>query len=310
MPQAYIITIIAMLFWALLSVVSRILLLKFHFDPWMFSFIQLCAGGISLLVMSGKGGLNLTSFTRPVTWGLGALRVVTAALYTTVLAWVSVLEAGVLGTLNLPFVVLAVWILTKTRPARFEWIGHLLILSAILLLIQTLEPEIRFPVAWLMGLNALCHAALTLLSERHPDNASDLPGARARFTGAVLLVTAAFFLIARLVQNGPGDGMIEMPLLASSILVGILLRAPAMFLAFWSIRLAGALGYTAAVTLLPVFGMMFEQAAVAVGLLDITRFRIETLYLALIVITGTLLVVMARAKNAGNPDKEAASSKS
>lgn len=294
MSKTYTVTFSAMLCWALLSVVSRILLLQFNFEPWMFSFIQLCAGGITLLVMAGKGGLNSASFLQPVTWVLGALRVVSAALYTTVLVLVSVLEAGVLGALNLPVIVFAVWALSLKRPSRIEWIGHFLILGAIAVLIRSLEPDIRVFVGWIMGLNALCLAAITLLSERHPDNTSDLPGARARFSGAVLLVTAAFFLLARLVQNGPDNSTIAMPLLASSILVGVFLRAPAMYLAFWSIRLAGAMGYTAAVTLLPLFGMMFEQAAIAMGLLETSRFRMETLGLALVVITGTLLIVLSR----------------
>lgn len=296
MRKTYIVTISAMLFWAILSVASRILLLEFNFDPWMFSFIQLCAGGVTLLVMSGKGGLNPTSFNRPVTWVLGAFRITSAALYTTTLGLISVLEAGVLGALNLPVIVVVVWIITRKRPIWIEWIGHLLILSAIWFLVHGLEPEIQLYAAVLMGLNALCLAAITLLSERHPDNNSDQLGMRARFTGAVLLVTAALFFIVRLMQNGFSGGVVEMPLLISAILVGIFLRAPAMFLAFWSIRLAGAMGYTAAATLLPVFGMVFEQAAVAVGLLDETRFRIETLGLALVAIFGTFLIIISRSK--------------
>lgn len=306
MPKAYIVTFSSMLCWAILSVVNRILLLRFGIDPWAFSFVQLCAGGVTLLMISGRGALNPISFLRPMTWILGALRVVSAALYTTVLASISVLEAGILGTLNLPIIVIAVWVLSQKRPSRMEWVGHLLILGAIALLVQTLEPDIRYVAAWLMGLNALCLAAITLLSERHPDNMSDLPGARARFSGAVLLVTAAFFLVARLVQAGPNETELGMPLLASGILVGIFLRAPAMYFAFWSIRLAGAMGYTAAVTLLPVFGMIFEQAAVAAGLLESSRFRIETLGLVIVVIAGTLLVVMTRAKEACRPDGKAA----
>lgn len=305
MSKAHIVTFSSMLCWAILSVVSRILLLHFGFDPWAFSFVQLCAGGVMLLMISGRGALNPISFLRPMTWVLGALRVVSAALYTTVLASVSVLEAGILGTLNLPIIVIAVWVLSRKRPTRMEWVGHLLILGAIGILVQTLEPEIRYVVAWLMGVNALCLALITLLSERHPDNISDLPGARARFSGAVLLVTAAFFLVARLVQAGPGETGVGMPLLASGVLVGIILRAPAMYLAFWSIRLAGAMGYTAAVTLLPVFGMMFEQMAVAAGLLESSRFRIETLGLVVVVIAGTLLVVRARSSEVSRPDGKA-----
>ena len=70
-----------------------------------------------------------------------------------------------------------------------ETIGHLLVLSAILFLIVDLDGATRSTVGGLMMLNAVCLAAITLISERHPDNVSDEPGAQVRFTGAVLLVT-------------------------------------------------------------------------------------------------------------------------
>lgn len=144
---------------AILSVVSRILLLKFNFGPWMFSFIQLCAGGVTLLVMSGKGVLDPTSFRRSVTWILRALWVISAAQYMTILAMISVLEAGVLGAVCLPIIVVVVWIMT-----RIEWIGHLLILGAILFLVRGLEPEIQLYAAVLMGSGLLATAALFLIA--------------------------------------------------------------------------------------------------------------------------------------------------
>ncbi|MFT4960710.1 MAG: hypothetical protein ACI92Z_001794, partial [Paracoccaceae bacterium] len=49
-----------------------------------------------------------------------------------------------------------------------------------------------------------------------------------RCKGAVLLVTVAFFLAARLLQNGADQAVVEMPLLVSSILVGIFLCASGM----------------------------------------------------------------------------------
>ncbi|QBY01552.1 hypothetical protein E2K80_13145 [Rhodophyticola sp. CCM32] len=294
MKPALLITTGAILCWALLSVVSRILLLAYDLDPWMFSFLQLFAGGVALLILSGKGGLDLTSFVRPSTWVLGALRVLSAALYTAVLVWVSVPEAGIFGALNLPVVAIIVWIVMGQRPARFEWVGHGLALGAVVMLALQLEPGFRTTVLGLMGLNALCLAGMSLLVEAHPDNRSDLPGARTRFTGAVLLVTAIVFLAARIVQTGSVDGRVDMTLILSSVAVGIFLRAPAMLLAFWSIRLAGTQNYTAAISLLPVFGLVFEQLAVALGLIETSRFQIGTVYLLGLVLLGTFLILFAR----------------
>lgn len=294
MNLSIIVTISAIFCWAVLSVTSRVLLVNFNLDPWMFSFIQLCAGGITLLAISGRTGLKISSFTRPSTWILGALRVLSAALYTAVLVWVSVLEAGILGALNMPVIALVVWAMTKRCPAQFEWLGHLLLLVAVFVLAMRLENDLRTATLSLMALNAVCLTAMNLLAERHPDNISNKPGVRIRFTGAVLLVTAVLFAAGRIIQQSPADAPADLTLIVAGVVVGIVLRAPAMLLAFWSIQLAGAQGYTAAISLLPIFGMAFEQAAVASGLLTESRFQIETVYLAGMVILGTLLILGAR----------------
>ncbi|MEL7117565.1 MAG: translation-associated GTPase, partial [Pseudomonadota bacterium] len=94
MARVVTVTLSAMACWALLSVISRILLLRYGIDPWAFAFLQLCAGGLALILLGARRGQNLASFRRPTTWIIGALRVTSAALYTAVLAWISVLEAG------------------------------------------------------------------------------------------------------------------------------------------------------------------------------------------------------------------------
>ena len=296
------VTVGAVLSWAALSAVSRVLLLRLNLDPWAFSFIQLFAGGIVLVALSGRPLLEFSSFVRPTTWLLGVFRVLSAAFYTAVLAWVSVLEAGILGAINVPMIAIAVWVAFGRRPARGEWLGHLVILGPIPLLVLNLEGGFWHPVIGLMLLNEVCLVANTVLADRHPDNVSDEPGIRLRFTGAVLLITAALFLAVRIAQTaawGNSEAWTESELwnwqlLTAGTVVGITLRAPSMLLSFWSIRLVGGQNYMAAVSLLPLSGMLFEQAAFAAGLVEVSRFRAETVFLALGVLAGSLIVVAAR----------------
>lgn len=302
MQHSIIVTIGGILCWALLAVVSRILLLRFAFDPWSFSFVQLCAGGSVLLAVSARQGLPFRSFARPATWILGMLRVLSAALYTALLVWVSVLEAGVLGATNVPVIAMAAWVVLQRRPARGEWLGHLVILLAALVLAGSLESDIRAQAVGLSVLNAICLAAITLLAERHPENVSDAPGVRLGFTGAVLMVTAAITLAIRMAQGDGGADEIDWSLLIAGAAVGTTLRAPSMVLSFWSIRLVGAQGYAAAIALLPLFGMVFEQAAVATGLLAHSRFETATLILALIALAGTSTILVMRARRAPGAD--------
>ncbi|MDF1793000.1 MAG: EamA family transporter [Thalassobaculaceae bacterium] len=297
MRPAILVTVAAILSWAALIAISRILLVRFGFDPWAYTFLQLCAGGVCLLAIGRQGRLSLASLKRPTTWLLGLLRVLSAALFTAVLVWVSAMEAGVLAAVNVPMVAVAVWLVFGRRPARREWIGHMVVLAAIVPLVLTLEGGFANPAVVLMLLNEVCLVAGTLLAERHPDNSGTDPGARARFTGAVLLVTAGLFLVLRVVEDG-GVGTIDWspPLVISAVLVGVVLRGPSMFLTFWSTRLIGAQNYTACCTALPVIGMGLEQAAYHLGLIDISRFRPETVLLTAGVVAGTLIVVAARVR--------------
>jgi hypothetical protein len=169
-----------------------------------------------------------------------------------------------------------------------------MILAAVAMLVMSLDTSIRISIVCLMLLNALCLVASSILAERHPNNLSDEPSVRLGFTGAVLLVTAALFLLPRFIHVGVGGGVWNLPLLISGIVVGVTLRAPSMILAFWSIRLVGALNYTAAVAFLPLLGMAFEQLFVAAGLVQASRFRMETFFLGVVVSAGILVVLTAR----------------
>ncbi len=294
MSVPVLVTITATLLWDALSVVSRILLLEFALDPWLFTFIQLTAGGAILLAMGRRKTLPLSSFKRPFTWILGLLRVLSAALYTAMLVWVSVLEAGSMGTITVPLVAAAIWLVQGQRPARLEWPGHLIITTAVLLLVLRLDSPVREEIAILMILNAICVVAMGIIAERHPDNVSSEPGVRLRFTGSVLLITAALFLFTKLFQGGLTQENWNLHMLGAGIAVGVLLRAPSMVFAFWSIKLIGARNYMAAISLLPFAGLAFEQLATAGGWIKEVRFDVESLILSVAVLAGTVLVFLAR----------------
>ncbi|NMM44963.1 hypothetical protein HH303_10775 [Rhodospirillaceae bacterium KN72] len=300
MKKGILVTAGAIASWALLSVVGRILLLRLPIDPWAFSFIQLCTGGAALVVASmlfaaPRASFRFQRFARPTTWILGVLRVASAAIYTTVLGWLSVLETGTIGAVSVPLAALGVWIVFRRRPSRGEGWGHLVILGASGFLLTGLEDPLQPIVAGLMGLNALATVGIALLVERHPDNLSDEPGARLQFTGTVLMVTAAFFLALRAVQAPASETADwDWQLIAVSAVFGIVLRAPSTVLAFWSIRLAGTQNYAAAIAFLPLIGMGFEESAVAIGLIDVSRFDPGTLLIALIVLAGTGAVIATR----------------
>jgi len=294
MRLAILVTFAATFWWAALSVTSRALLLKLSLDPWMFTFIQLCAGGAILLLIGGRKTASIQSFKSPYTWVLGVLRVISAALYTSILGYVSVLETGTIGTLSVPFIAIFAWISGGDRFSRTEWVGHLMIMAGIMVIIWQLNPEIRQTTTILMLLNAASVVAMNLLAERHPENSSSHMGVRLRFTGSVLLVTAGIFMGLKLLQGELTGQMWDLDIVIAGVAVGVLLRAPSMVFAFWSIKLIGALKYTVAVSALPFVGFAIEQATIKLGLLDQSQVQFDTILLAALVLAGTFVVLGAR----------------
>ena len=294
MKLAVLVTAAATFWWAALSVTSRALLLEFSLDPWMFTFIQLCAGGAVLLSIGGRRTASIESFKSPYTWILGVLRVISAALYTSILAYVSVLETGTIGSLSVPLIAIFAWILGGNRFSTLEWVGHILIMGGIAVIIWQLDDDIRQPTTFLMLLNAASVVAMNLLAEKHPDNNSSHMGVRLRFTGSVLLVTAGIFLGLKLLQGELTGQDWNLDILISGVIVGIIFRAPSMLFAFWSIKLIGALKYTVAVSALPFVGFAIEQAVIQLGFLEPSGTRLETVILAALVLGGTFVVLAAR----------------
>ena len=232
MRHGWVISFGAVLSWALLSAVTRVVLVRFDLDPWGFSFVQLTAGGLVLLLFSGKASFAKTSFQRPSTWVIGMFRVLSASLYTALLAIVSVLEAGIMGAISMSFVAVAVWLVFSRPPARGEWVGHLLVLGCAAAMILRLEPSLVILTLTLVFANTICVVAMTVLAEMHPDNLSENPSVRIGFSGAVLLVTAGIFLLVRLAQAGLSAGFWDWKLVFLGALVGVFLRAPSWFSPF------------------------------------------------------------------------------
>ncbi|MDH3772049.1 MAG: hypothetical protein OET79_13835, partial [Nitrospirota bacterium] len=224
-------------FWALLLVASRILLVRFGFDPWSFTFIQLIVSGGVLIVLSRGGNVDWRSLRRWSTWVYGALRVTTAATFTAALVHVPVVGAGLLGVMNVPMAALAVWLAFGRRARSSELPGHLCVLAGIVLVTMRLDGGFGSPAFLWVLLSQISVIGGALIAERHPDNNAAEPRARLRFTGVVLLLTALLFLIGRLLFGAGAAALADLvpalldpALWLSGLAIGLLLRGPSMHL--------------------------------------------------------------------------------
>ena len=306
----------SLLSWALLLVVSRATLLGLELDPWLFTFIQVMAGGALLVAIAGRSGALAEGWRNPRTWIYGVLRFATAAFFTAALVHTSTANAAFLAMVCVPIRVVLLWLVRSRRPYPWELPGHAVLLLGFALLAQSLEGGVRNPALVLIILSELCVVASTLVGELHPLNQTEDPRQRAGLTGIMLLTSAFFMLLAVLglglvvqwlpsVRTAVSANVtwlanptlaLDARLWVSAVLVGIVLRGPTLFLSLKAIRHVGTENYVAAMTAVPFMTLAFEAAAGALGLAELTPVAARPTVFGAMMILGSLGVCWARSK--------------
>ncbi|MEL6984479.1 MAG: DMT family transporter [Actinomycetota bacterium] len=288
--------------WALLLVVSRIVLVTYEVDPWSFTFVQLIAGGAVSVAASGRGGtVDWSSLRRIQTWLYGGLRVITASAFTAALAHTTVTYAGLLGTTNVVFGVIGAALVFGRRPGGAEYVGlGLIVVGVSLVIASRLEGGVRNPAVALMLISEVAVVGASLLAESHPDNAGHDRRARLRFSGVVLLATATLFLLVRLLQEGIDGGSLGAAVDVSpvmwiaGILVGVTLRGPAMYTSLNAIRLVGAEVYLMVAASLAFIGLAMETVAGRIGVVEPASYGALDVVLPTLIAAGAVSVFAIR----------------
>jgi len=305
---------VSLLSWSLLLVTSRVLLFSFHFDPWLFTFIQMLAGGVFLIAVAGYRGDAIHVLSNPSVWIYGVLRVATAALFTTALIHTSTANAAFLGIVSVPISALLLWLFLARTPSLREMPGHAIIVAGLALLATNLENGWRNPAILLMILSELCVVVSTLIAELHPLNRTDNVRQRAFLTGVMLVASASCIVMlsmtlavlalvfpgVRMIGSGSVDWLndparaVDWRLWACAIAVGILLRGPSVFLSMWAICKVRTENYVAGMAALPFISLALETAASGLELMEPIAITARTIWYGCLVVFGSIAVMWAR----------------
>lgn len=305
--------LLSILSWSLLLVVSRVLLVVYGLDLWLFTCIQMIAGGTFLVIAGGRGGRWGGALRNPHTWLYGVLRVATAAFFTAALVHTSTVNASFIAVMSVPVSALVLWLAVARRPKVREVPGHLLVLLGLALLGATLEGGYANPALLLMLVSELCVVTSTLIAELHPLNRTESTGQRAFLTGVMLLSSAIVMLAAAGGLGVAGRWLPDMgvplprglPWLSEPALIldprlwaaGILLRGPSLFLALKAIHRARTENYLAGMAVLPFVTLALEAVAVALGWLDTPPATPRGLLFGSVMTLGSLAVLWARTRS-------------
>ncbi|MBG6155362.1 hypothetical protein IWQ52_000011 [Labrenzia sp. EL_159] len=302
--------------WALLLVTSRVILFAWPVDPWLFTLIQMMAGGIFLIAIAGRGKGFADALSDPFTWLYGGLRVATAAFFTAALTYTSTYNAAFLGIVSVPISLAVLWLILSRQPSRIELPGHCVVFFGFVFLAGSLDDGWRNPAIVLMILSELCVVASTLIAEFHPLNQTSDTRQRARLTGIMLLASAFVMLILATgfgfvaqwlpdLQSGIPETLTRMTdpsevfnpaLWISATLVGVVLRGPSLFLALKAIHHVRTEKYIAAMAGLPFLTFAMETLAVSFGWLAPSHSTQMTVFWGSVMTFGSLSVLIARSR--------------
>ena len=308
--SAFAVAVAATIAWAVLLVATRVVLLGLGINAWGFTLVQLLTGGLAMMLIGHRGAIAWSSLLSPSIWLYGALRVVSAGAATAALLYVTVMQDTLLAAMNVPLAALMLLLITRRPVPRRQVLAHGIIVAGIAVMAFSL-PDGIFNPAVLFELIAECAVvASTLLIERHPGNRGDDIASRCRFTGVVLMATAAMFILAwalsgalgiRLGSNAlafgdPAQLFASSDLLIAGALAGVLLRGPTMYLTLLAVKLAGTQTYLATLALLPFACLVFELLCAGIGLLPFPALGVAEIASGLLVIGGSLLLVRLRSR--------------
>jgi len=315
---------LAIIVWAIILVVNRWAVTTFDAHPWSFTFIQVLAGGLTLLIIAGRGsakGQNNAKRTlkHGYTWSIGVLRVLDVLFHVSALALISATEAEFLNQYTIFISLIFSWFILNRKPAPNEFIGILIAGAGLVWL--TLEQEGGFAntAVILMIITSVYSSLQFLIVELHPESNKALGlKDRCRYTGVVLVVTSVCFfvgatLLSLLREFSPawlqGAGMIYdwvqyTPTLETlfnpatalvAIITGIVLRAPVMYLDFLSIRLLKSENYA---IILGVFGpfaiLALELVAGLMGFVNTESIDSNIIMAGLLITFGSGYVMLMR----------------
>ncbi|MGE0152659.1 MAG: hypothetical protein AB7R90_08565 [Reyranellaceae bacterium] len=306
--SAFLAAVAATIAWAVLMVTARVVLLSLGINAWGFTLVQLLTGGLAMMLIGRRGAVDWAALLSPSIWAFGALRVVSASASSAALLYVTVMQDALLMAMNVPLAALILVLVLRQRLPGRQLLAHGVIVAGIAVMAFSLPGGLANPAVLLEIISESAVACSTLLIERHPENRREDIAARCRFTGVVLMVTAAMFMLAWAVSGlfglrlgrdalefgDPAQLFASTELLVAGALVGVLLRGPTMYLTLLAVKLAGTQTYLATLAVLPFACLVLELLCAWTGLLPWPALGTAEIVAGTLVVGGSLLLVRLR----------------
>lgn len=321
MERGLILAFSAVILWGLLDAASRYAVVVVGADPWIFSCVNLITGALIMLAVAGKGHGKIHTLYHAHTWVFGFFRVLMTLFLVFAFTSISASEANFMLRINVIMGMAAGYFIFKRKPQTSDIPGLALLLGGYIMLVARQDDALLNIAVLLVIAAAICDTVLTIIAESHPvSNRASGIHARLRYTGFVLLVTSLFFVamalflaylktwpilqgiegsVGMVVSKAPSlEGFIHPGTWIAGGIIGVLLRAPSMYLYLYAARLLKTENLMMAATLAPFATLGAEGLFVAMGLMDTPTLDTLDVVSGFAMTTGALLMVFLRANNA------------
>ena len=321
MERGLILAFSAVILWGLLDAASRYAVVIIGADPWIFSCVNLITGALIMLAIAGRGHGKIHTLHHMHTWVFGFFRVLMTLFLVFAFTTLSASEVNFMLRINVVMGMAAGYFIFKRKPQKTDAPGLALLLAGYGMLVMRQDDALLNVAVLLVIAAAVCDTVLTVIAESHPvSNRASGMHARLRYTGFVLLVTSLFFVAMALmlaflktlpffadITGSAGMVISKAPSLESFIhpgtwiaggVIGVLLRAPSMYLYLYAARLLKTENLMMAATLAPFATLGAEGLFVALGLMDTPTLDTLDVISGFAMTTGALLMVFLRANTA------------
>ena len=276
--------------------------------PVAFLVYAMPVAAMTLLAFTGAGPNWQPIVTHPLSFVVGFGIIAMEAVYYVLLQIVSPADGSLLVRLNVPAAALIGFLLLRRRSTGLGLVGQGIVLVAIFTYAATLSTKQRVPGVLLALACGLIMSLRAFATEMHPWNRSaQTIEQKMRLTGLVLLVTSLLgagvvfglmLLVEKNVIPAPGwppqvHDFLHAPTVALGLFMGAAVLTTMQYLGFSVVLKIQAQNFVATTALIPLVTLVFQIAAVNLGILWPVPIDWNVLPAMLVVAGGVALVIWA-----------------
>lgn len=199
MRISYTFAFLAVFFFALSDIGSRISVSLLDVSPVYFGTMQMLLGSVLLFIFSWGAQTRLSALKVWHNWAVGFFELSIVIVLVFLFQLISAAEASFMQRISTPMVALISFYIYKRKIDKADYIPLTIILASVLTLTLTLPKEVQLSAFLIVCYIALANSLLMLITEKNPLNHRHLAKKdRLRLTSIVMAISSGLVILTTL----------------------------------------------------------------------------------------------------------------